>query len=79
MVPVFPRRVVAAGEHPSLPTPVCTVQNRCPTCVSLPAAASLGQTKNELQSYLSRAHVRYTFAGDDFTPDPEAPLIKVSP
>ncbi|CAB1113504.1 unnamed protein product [Ectocarpus sp. CCAP 1310/34] len=39
--------------------------------------ASLGQTKNELQSYLSRSHVRYTFAGDDFTPDPEAPLIKM--
>ncbi|CAM9427131.1 unnamed protein product [Ectocarpus sp. 6 AP-2014] len=39
--------------------------------------ASLGQTKNELHSYLSRSHVRYTFAGDDFTPDPEAPLIKM--
>lgn len=58
---------------------VCACAKSMPcVCVSRPAAVSLGQTKNKLQSYLSRFHVRYTFAGDDFMPDPEAPLIKVS-
>lgn len=42
------------------------------------SAAALGQTKAELRAYLSRYHVCYTFARDDFVPDPEAPLMRVS-
>lgn len=42
------------------------------------SAAALGQTKAELRAYLSRYHVCYTFARDEFVPDPEAPLMRVS-
>lgn len=57
-------------SHVVLPSLLCSPRT---------SAAALGQTKEELRAYLSHYHVCYTFAGDEFVPDPEAPLIRVSP
>lgn len=47
-------------------------------CTAAVVAAALGRTRAELLGYLSEHKVSYTFARDEFVPDPEAQVIKVS-
>lgn len=58
---------------------------RVDVCCACPAAvvslhffpAALGRTRAELLEYLSEHQVSYTFARDEFVPNPEAQIIKV--
>lgn len=40
-------------------------------------AAALGRTRAELRDFLSENQVSYTFAREEFVPNPEAQVIKV--